>query len=1237
MNIMKQTSSLKRAALSALFLILSSLTLCRGQLTEDLGVYSGVGMSNMACFSVADMDSAQRRVDLYFTLDGRRSIGLFLPGKDIDICKQTLYAVLDEGEVEYPPIPLRELTSPETICPVSYLPGGRYVLKLIVDTSRLMPDTTSSPSPSEVNLCMILFSKPLGSEAVLDVPLYLPADPEPAYGNDPVAGITSSRSYIVTRQMLSETGASYQETVEYFDGLGRPIQTVRKGDTPKGNDLSDFTDYDTRGKVWRQWKPVPVAGFNGAFVNNLPVKARTVCDDTRPYSETGYLVSNPDTPTRSTGMGEKWKNHPTYSIRKTNTQESPFDCIRFTVSTTGLPVSGENWATGELSVIDHQDEDGNRSLVFTDKLGRTVLERNFCDSFQHDTYYVFDYKGDLSCVIPPSINAIYFTEEEFCKYGYAYTYDGLHRLTGKRLPGCGWQHYAYDDADRRIYSRDARQAACGECTFSIPDEQGREAVSGICSLSSSQLPSLTGIVKASFTATGADVAGTGYAFSGISVSPSSLLRVNYYDTYDFLTLPALAAFADSLTYRPASGYDERYTATSAPAVSAFGRLTGSRTYILETGEEILTAYYYDDNGNVVQSRSTNHLGGYDTEVFAYTFTGKVKKQRHIHTAQGKASQTEQYTYEYDHAERPVSVFHSVNGRPSVRLIKHQYDEFCRLSGMSFHNEAHAVNYTYNIRDWMTNVSGGKFSQTLHYTDGPGIPRYNSNISSMTWVAGGTSTLKGYTFTYDGLNRLRDAVYGEGSSLSTNPNRFSEQVTKYDKMGNILGLLRYGRTSSGDYGLLDNLNLTYNGNQLKTVYDNATNSSNGNGMEFKDFSNKSIEYEYDENGNMTKDLNRKITDIRYNCLNLPSRIEFDDGNNISYEYAANGTKLRTIHVIGNDTTKTDYCGNTIYENGIPQTLITKAGYFSLNDNKYHYYLKDHQGNNRVVVNQDGTVEETNDYYPFGGLMASSSNSVQPYKYNGKELDRKGGLDWYDYGARHYDATIGRFTTVDPMSDEYYPLSPYGYCGGNPICHRDEEGKFINNIIGAFIGAAADLGVQVVANVALGKGAFEDIDWVSVGASAVEGGLTSGLSAGKTLAVKTGVAVAKNTINGIKNGDSVSEIAKSTASDVVADKIIGKTSQLVGKGLKSAAPKLEKDLTRAGNKMVLSNNKATKMARNIPGVSDTKTAREVATSKNGLVDASKRVNNMVQKAPENVVNNGMNIAKEIYEKKKKKKKN
>ena len=174
--------------------------------------------------------------------------------------------------------------------------------------------------------------------------------------------------------------------------------------------------------------------------------------------------------------------------------------------------------------------------------------------------------------------------------------------------------------------------------------------------------------------------------------------------------------------------------------------------------------------------------------------------------------------------------------------------------------------------------------------------------------------------------------------------------------------------------------------------------------------------------------------------MPDKVTFSDGSTITYTYTADGTKLKTVHKIGGTTTTTDYCGNVVYENGVQKLLLTEAGYVTLSDSKYHYCLQDHQGNNRVVINQSGTVEETNHYYPFGGMFASSA-SAQPYKYNGKELDAKKGLNWYDYGARHYDAAVGRFTTNDRFAEKYYSMSPYQYGANDPVNCIDVNGDTI----------------------------------------------------------------------------------------------------------------------------------------------------------------------------------------------------
>ena len=591
--------------------------------------------------------------------------------------------------------------------------------------------------------------------------------------------------------------------------------------------------------------------------------------------------------------------------------------------------------------------------------------------------------------------------------------------------------YVYDKADRLIFVQDGNLKGQGRWRFTIPDALGRTVLSGLCS---EPLPVDGSAVEAEFTGSGSykgyavKVGGTVRALSG-----SRLLTVNYYDNYDFLGKNGFPAYAYDSSME-SSGYGTKSDAR--------GMLTGSVTVLAGDGAgQLYSVVYYDRRSRPVQRQSSNSLGGKETEYTAYNFTGQPTRLRHVHTAQGKAARTEVRTYSYDHAGRLLTVKHKLDALGEVTLVNNVYDDLGRLQSKSLHGSAvNKQTYTYNIRGWLTGVSGSKFTQNLYYNTGNGVAKYNGSISSMTWKAGNESTVRGYKFTYDGLDRLLNAIYGETAGISTNANRFSENVTNYDKNGNIKGLQRYGQTGASAYGLIDNLTFTLNGNRLNRVDDAVTASTYGGGFEFKDGVKQANEYAYDANGNLTKDLNKGITGISYNCLNLPNAVTFSDGSTITYTYGADGTKLRTVHKIGSATTTTDYCGNVIYENGVQKLLLTEEGYVTLSDSKYHYYLKDHQGNNRVVINQSGTVEETNHYYPFGGVFASAG-SIQPYKYNGKEFDNKKGLNWYDYGARHYDAALGRFTTNDRFAEKYYSMSPYQYGANNPVNNIDVNGDTI----------------------------------------------------------------------------------------------------------------------------------------------------------------------------------------------------
>ena len=633
----------------------------------------------------------------------------------------------------------------------------------------------------------------------------------------------------------------------------------------------------------------------------------------------------------------------------------------------------------------------NVSYTFTDKMGHVVLSRQMKGSETHDTYYVYDDKSNLCFVLQP----MYQSSANLDLYAFQYKYDGRNRCIWKKLPGAGYMEMVYDNADRLVFSQDGNQRALtsGNWTYYKYDGLNRLTEQGTCT-------------------------------NKVTTSGTNVLVQHFYDSYAFRSQ---AGFNNSNFPDDASGNGK-------------GALTASVATVLGSSNKIYTAYYYDIKGRVVKTVQSNPLGGYDVAATVYTFTNKPATVTHTHTASGKTTRTEVYTYSYNHADRLLKVEHTLGGT-KITLADYAYDNLGRLQSKSLHGSAtNKLTYAYNVRGWLTGISGSKFTQNLYYNTGTGTAKYNGSISSMTWKAGNESTIRGYKFTYDGLSRLMNATYGETAGINTNTNRFSENVTAYDKNGNIKTLQRYGQTAASGYGLIDNLTFTLGGNLLNRVDDAAAASAYGGGFEFKDGVKQANEYTYDSNGNLTKDLNKGISTITYNVLNLPNMVTFSDGSTIAYTYGADGTKLKTVHKTGSTTTTTDYCGNVVYENGVQKLLLTDEGYVTLSDSKYHYYLKDHQGNNRVVINQSGTVEEANHYYPFGGVFASSGN-VQPYKYNGKEYDAKKGLNWYDYGARHYDAALGRFTTNDRFAEKYHSMSPYQYGANNPVKHIDVNGDSI----------------------------------------------------------------------------------------------------------------------------------------------------------------------------------------------------
>src|SRR5574344_82310 len=120
---------------------------------------------------------------------------------------------------------------------------------------------------------------------------------------------------------------------------------------------------------------------------------------------------------------------------------------------------------------------------------------------------------------------------------------------------------------------------------------------------------------------------------------------------------------------------------------------------------------------------------------------------------------------------------------------------------------------------------------------------------------------------------------------------------------------------------------------------------------------------------------------------------------------------------------------------------------------YYYATDHLGSVRAITDASGNVTERNDYYAFGKRMTTGGTypvmTSNRWKYNGKEVQTTGNVNWLDYGAREYDEVIARWTRPDPMSEKYYAISLYGYCLNSPIKYIDKHGEKIVDTCGHIV--------------------------------------------------------------------------------------------------------------------------------------------------------------------------------------------
>ena len=270
---------------------------------------------------------------------------------------------------------------------------------------------------------------------------------------------------------------------------------------------------------------------------------------------------------------------------------------------------------------------------------------------------------------------------------------------------------------------------------------------------------------------------------------------------------------------------------------------------------------------------------------------------------------------------------------------------------------------------------------------------------------------------------------------------SESFT-YDLNANLLTISRKGRDDAGMYRVVDEIEMGYIGNQLSWLRDTAEDPLLEGSMDIPQGNYSGYDIMYDGAGRITRDVSRGISHVNYNVTGTPFVVATMTADCAVYGYTSSGAKLSETIYNGSVTTRRDYVGPCEYVDGklervnVPQGYIDTLGVL-------HAYIHDIQGNVVGVYEAKAAkkqLEQVNEYYAYGGLTADSKGQDRNrYKHTGKELVSDLGINSYDFTARWQYPMAGAFTSPDALAHEMPWLSPYIFCGGDPINFSDPTGN------------------------------------------------------------------------------------------------------------------------------------------------------------------------------------------------------
>jgi Domain of unknown function (DUF6443) len=827
----------------------------------------------------------------------------------------------------------------------------------------------------------------------------------------------ASRSYILTQTPRNavtniDLSAGYQTTptqVSYFDGLGRPAQTVqwRAAGDANTDVVNTTTVYDAFGRPNYTILPAP-GGQTAGFIELPANNGRDFYADQYPFAETIYEPSPLNRVSQQFGAGQQWRN----ANRSTQiSYGTATDVIRFKVNAFCNCIYGN--VEGNSGQYDYlvniatqttTDEQNHTIISYTDLDGKLIRRDVQTGAATLTTAYVYDDLQRLIAVLPPALYNWFLAggpgrvlnlydgngadNAVFHELAFFYRYEGDNdsqrgRITQQHTPGAGWIDLVFDNRDRPVMSQDAQdraEVAGARWRFSQYDDLNREIRTGRLTLNSSASD-----LRADFASqTNSDFPAT------VNPAEADYLTENYYDTYDALTNLGLSFVGDG--------------AFDTPWPSAQGRQTGGRVRNLETNVWYGYGMWYDGKGRTIQQQSQNHTGGTDRIDTQYRFNGEVLQTmlRHQKTQNGPVT-TIKSQYDYDHVSRKTRLTYQFGDAQPFVMAQYSYDAIGRLvykaiqpnggTGMVSNAISQQSGSWTDASTWQSGAVPGS-------TDAVTIaPNHTVTLPNNSLVEAGWLTMAG---------RLVAPI---SSRLRLNPTANTGAITTFTPLQTVR--YRYHLR-----GWLRGINT--DGNNSPTLND-------GNNALF------AMQLGYDDANLFDGNIGRQTW--------LNSR---EPGQNRSYTYGYDGAKRLTGATYAGKEGE-DYTVNNLgYDaNGNIQTM-NRAGADQLT---YYYPAQSNKLN--TVTDATGNAEGFTDgpnagddyeYWPDGSLKKDLNRGISLIEYNLLKLPRKitfsnGKVVQYQYDAMGKKLNM---TVVGGDSRDY--VGPFQYLNGNLFEVQTEEGRY-----------------------------------------------------------------------------------------------------------------------------------------------------------------------------------------------------